>query len=107
MATKRKRSTGAAAPKRQTASVMLRVRLTPKERDDLSLWASGDVSEYVRTATRRYHEAFCLTSVLEDELTRRALTTFECNLLGTLNPEHYMMLGGAELTKLPGERRKA
>jgi len=88
-----------------TATYMLRVRLTPKEHDDLVFWAHPlDVSEYVRLATRRYHGVIGLTVVLGEDLTSRALTTFECNLLATVNPDYYLEAGGAELTKPPAER---
>jgi hypothetical protein len=86
---------------------MLRVRLTPKQHQDLLFWASDlDVSEYVRLAARRYNDVFCLTHILEQDLEKRALSTFECDLLAIVNPEHYLMLGGAELTKRPEERRR-
>ena len=92
-------------PERERATRTLRVRLTPKEYDDLKFDAADlDVSEYVRTATARYSQVFKLLAVLEQDLKQRALTTFECNLLATVNPEYYLELGGAELTKPPAER---
>jgi hypothetical protein len=90
-----------------TASHMLRVRLTPSEHQELVLWSDElDVSEYVRLAIRRYRGIENLSIELEQDLEARALTTFECNILATVNPEFYLDIGGAELTKPPGERRK-
>jgi hypothetical protein len=85
------------------------VRLTPGEHEELVDLAEDhgvDVSEYVRRATRWYHEVFFLAHTLEKELKERALSTFECNLLAMMAPERYLTcLGGAELTKPPHERR--
>jgi hypothetical protein len=104
-----KKTRGGSKPHRgEPATMTLRVRMTPKEHEELFdvAYEHSDTSEYVRTALRRYREVYFLMRFLEGDQEKRALSTFECNVLATVNPESYLEMGGAELTKPPRERAR-
>jgi hypothetical protein len=102
----KKQSGKVRARKRRPSSFMLRVRISAQDHKEMMNYVDENVSDYIRHAALTYGKLVHLAAILEEECTARALSTFECNFLAIFEPDVYLTMEGAELTKPPEKRRR-